>query len=67
MRPVSKVSQSQILELARQGSSTSKIATQVGVSHQTVNRIRAEHLPGSVLPRAGRPQTLSACSKRALV
>ena len=47
--------------------STRKIARQLGVSHMTVNRVRAKARPHAQKRRGGRPAKLTATDKRRLV
>lgn len=53
-----------ILELIDTGLSSHKVEAQLGVSHMTVSRVRAEARPGIQKSRGGRPAKLTATDKR---
>jgi len=67
MPRISDKTRSDTISLIDASLSTRKIARQLGVSHMTVNRVRAKARPRAQKRRGGRPAKLTATDKRRLV
>jgi transposase len=67
MRPIPEDTRNNILSLVDTGLSSRKIAARLGVSHATVNRVRAKARPCVQKSRGGRPAKLTAANKPRLV
>ena len=67
MPRISDKTRSDTISLIDASLSTRKIARQLGVSHMTVNRVRAKARPHAQKRRGGRPAKLTATDKRRLV
>jgi transposase len=67
MKHISEETHNSIVSLLDTGLSSHKIEAQLGVSHSTVDRVRAKARPGAQKSLGGRPAKLTATDKRRLV
>jgi transposase len=67
MKPITQDTRNNIISLLNARESTRQIASQLGVSHTTVNNIRLQSMPDTQKTRRGRPSKLTAVDKRMLV
>src|SRR4051795_2024471 len=67
MKPISKNTYNNIISLLDNGYSARQIATQLGLSHSTVNDVRSKARPNTQKHSGGRPPKLKAADKRNLV
>jgi transposase len=67
MKPIPQEIRNSIIALLDSGLSSRETATRMGVSHTTVNRVRAEARPTAQKRQSGRPAKLKATDKRMLV
>ena len=67
MKNISQDIHDRITHLLETGLSARKIASQVGISHSTVNRVCSQAMPNARKSRGGRPSKLTPRDKRKLV
>ena len=67
MKPISEETRNCIISLLDSGLSSRQIGAQLGVSHTTVHRVRADARSDAQKPPAGRPAKLTGVDKRRLV
>ena len=67
MKHISEETYNSIISLLDNGVSSRQIATQLHISHTTVNNVRAEARPDIQKCQAGRPAKLTAADKRHMV
>jgi transposase len=67
MKPISNNIHNNIISLLDNGYSARQIATQLGLSHSTVNDVRSKARPNAWKSSGGRPTKLKATDKRNLV
>lgn len=67
MKPISEETYNNVVSLLDRGLSARKIATELGVSRATVDRVRAKSRPDIPKNQGGRPTKLKSTDKRRLV
>ena len=67
MKPISEQTRHSVLSLIDAGFSSRQIASQLGICHTTVIRVRAVTRRDAQTSRGGRPAKLTATNKRTLV
>src|SRR5215212_3334475 len=67
MKPISQQTHDNIISLLNNGLSSRQIAAQLGISHTTVNTVRAKKVNQDTRNKGGRPAKLKAADKRELV
>jgi transposase len=67
MRRISEDTRNSIISLIDAGLSSRKVETRLGVSHTTVNKVRAEARPCVQKSQGGRPSKLTATDRHKLV
>src|SRR4051812_24259528 len=67
MKPIPNNTYNNIISLLDNGYSACQIATQLGLSHSTVNDVRSKARPNAQKSSGGRPSELKAADKRSLV
>ena len=67
MKPISEETHNSIVALLDNGLSSYKIAAQLGISHVTVDRVRAKSRPEISKSLGGQPAKLTATDKCRLV